>query len=334
MIVYNYVEERDRPSSVLAPCLPPQTSLEPASRELETTSPTLFQSSTCQTTMAVLSKDLSPGPALYAWLVRNLLPKLGERWTFAALTSLYHDVFVFIPFNAALFAADRLGLFEASRIQPGKHPERTLIKEALRDLFVGHFLVNPVLAGLVVWPLFKNRMVSLSESVKTFPSWKEFLLHFLVFIAVEDTIFYWTHRLLHESKWLYRNIHKQHHRFKTNVGIASEWANPVESLLGNTLPTLIGPYLMKSHPYTMFSWIAYRVLETINAHSGYNLKWVPFNWFPAVLGGADRHDFHHSHNVGAYGSQTKFWDWICGTDKAYWEWRRGKGASVQEDKTD
>lgn len=33
-----------------------------------------------------------------------------------------------------------------------------------------------------------------------------------------------------------------------------------------------------------------------------------------------RHDFHHSHNVGAYGTMTCFWDWICGTDKAYREY--------------
>ena len=29
------------------------------------------------------------------------------------------------------------------------------------------------------------------------------------------------------------------------------------------------------------------------------------------------HDFHHSHNIGAFGTMTCFWDWVCGTDKAY-----------------
>lgn len=154
---------------------------------------------------------------------------------------------------------------------------------------------------------------------------KQFLLHFLAFIAIEDTLFYWSHRLLHTRTFY--GIHKQHHSFKQNVGIASEWANPIESLLGNTLPTLLGPFIMKSHPLTMLSWIAYRVTETINAHSGYNLPFVPFNWWP--MGGADRHDFHHSNNVGSFGSQTQFWDWVCQTDRPYKESRRlqkeGKG---------
>jgi len=47
---------------------------------------------------------------------------------------------------------------------------------------------------LVVWALYKNH-------------WKTFV--FVIFWA--DFHFYWIHRLLHESKWLYHNVHKVHH---------------------------------------------------------------------------------------------------------------------------
>jgi len=43
-----------------------------------------------------------------------------------------------------------------------------------------------------------------------------------------------------------------------------------------------------------------------------------------MQGGPDRHDFHHSHNVGNFGSFFIFWDWICGTDYKYRAWIESK----------
>ncbi|KAI9033234.1 fatty acid hydroxylase superfamily-domain-containing protein [Hyaloraphidium curvatum] len=257
---------------------------------------------------------------LYAAVLTRLLP-LGEKWAFAGLITVYHTFLVFAPVNALLFLIDHKGWLERYRIQPAKYPPKELILQALRDVSLSHLFISPLLAGIVLYPIFKSRMVPLAESLTKYPSWKEFLTQFAAFIAIEDTLFYWSHRLLH-TKYLYAKIHKQHHKFKQNVGIASEWANPIESLLGNTLPTMIGPLIMKSHPFTTMSWIAYRVLETINAHSGYDIPIIPFNWWPS--GGAARHDHHHRVNVGSFGSQTVFWDAICGTDASFRESQKRK----------
>ena len=45
-----------------------------------------------------------------------------------------------------------------------------------------------------------------------------------------DFMFYWTHRLLH-SKWLYKTVHKQHHLFRTSVGVAASYQHAVEGLI-------------------------------------------------------------------------------------------------------
>jgi hypothetical protein len=123
--------------------------------------------------MGALSKEavaLSPLASLYSTLVNRLLPVLGEKWTFAALVTLYHDAFIFIPLNALLFLIDRKGWFERWRIQKGKYPPNDLIRRAAKDLAVSHLLVNPLLAGLVLYPVFKDRMPTLADSVKVIGS--------------------------------------------------------------------------------------------------------------------------------------------------------------------
>ena len=97
--------------------------------------------------------------------------------------------------------------------------------------------------------------------------------------------------------------------------IASEYTHPVESLLGNILPVIAGPMLLSSHLPTVSLWVVIRLLKTSDAHSGYNFPFSPFNMgFP--FNEARRHDFHHSANIGSFGSFFVVWDRLCGTDKA------------------
>jgi sterol desaturase/sphingolipid hydroxylase (fatty acid hydroxylase superfamily) len=78
---------------------------------------------------------------------------------------------------------------------------------------------------------------------------------------------------------------------------------------------------MSSHVQVLWLWLFIRLLETVDAHSGYRFPLSPFHLLP-FQGGADRHDFHHSHNVGCFGSFTIFWDWLCGTDAKFLEFKR------------
>ena len=121
------------------------------------------------------------------------------------------------------------------------------------------------------------------------------------------------------------HIHKQHHEFKANVGIAAEYFHPVEDLF-NIIPMITGPLLLKMHFCTFMVWIVIRISEIVDAHSGYALPFSIWEISLRLQGGADRHEFHHSHNKGSYGSFTKFWDWMFNTDAAYYEWKAKKSA--------
>ena len=92
---------------------------------------------------------------------------------------------------------------------------------------------------------------------------------------------------------------------------------------------MIGALVMNSHPITLWLWIILRICETLEAHSGYDFPYSPFHFF-SWQGGSARHDFHHSHNVGCYGSFTIFWDWICGTDKQFLEWKKGQNVKKED----
>jgi sterol desaturase/sphingolipid hydroxylase (fatty acid hydroxylase superfamily) len=136
--------------------------------------------------------------------------------------------------------------------------------------------------------------------------------------VVDDTLFYWAHRGLHESKWLYRNVHKKHHEFHFSIGLGTEYAHPLEDLLSNVLPPFAGPFLLGSHITVCICFFAIKLWQSIDAHSGFRMPFPMTPW--NILPGMDcvgAHDFHHSHNTGNYGGFFMFWDWLCGTDLTY-----------------
>lgn len=72
----------------------------------------------------------------------------------------------------------------------------------------------------------------------------------------------------------------------------------------------------KIHFITLNAWILMRVIETKDAHCGFEF---PFSMFKAIpfTTGAAFHNFHHLKNVGNYATFTRIWDGLFGTDKEY-----------------
>jgi sterol desaturase/sphingolipid hydroxylase (fatty acid hydroxylase superfamily) len=252
-----------------------------------------------------------------------MLDKLGldDRIIFTIGTVGVH-LFIFWTLNTLLFIFYRFNLFPERRIQGLVQPSTELWNAAMINCLKNHFIVQPI-ATYFMYPLFVYFGMKIRGPI---PGFIVFMRDFAISIILNDTLFYWAHRMFHH-KLIYKHIHKQHHLFKTNIGIASEYAHPVEDIVANLIPTLIGCLIMGSHALVLWAWLALRISETVDAHSGYNFQFSPFSFFP-FQGGAERHDFHHSNNVGCYGSFTIFWDYIMGTDAAFLEFqRKGKETS-------
>lgn len=141
----------------------------------------------------------------------------------------------------------------------------------------------------------------------------EFFLNFAFFLVIEDTVAYFGHRGLHH-KSIYSYIHKIHHNYKHTVSISSEYAHPIEYLINNIFPTIAGPLILgsKTHLVSVLAWTAYRTLEAIDLHCGYEFPWTPFG-IPFMSGGEEYHDFHHIYFQNNYGAFFTFWDSVFGT---------------------
>lgn len=62
-----------------------------------------------------------------------------------------------------------------------------------------------------------------------------------------------------------------------------------------------------------------RVGESLDSHSGYEFSWSPYRLLP-LSGSASYHDFHHSTNIGNYGSYFTFWDTLFKTNTVYFKY--------------
>ncbi len=166
------------------------------------------------------------------------------------------------------------------------------------------------------------------EGCAAMPSFWWGCLSIVIFVLIEETGFYWTHRLVHWGP-LYRWIHKIHHTFTSRTcsrhrpytcapaltrmfaaaAMGAKYAHPIEHLLSNVGPLMLGPVLLSSHPLLHCAWFMAGLFQTTIVHSGYHLEWF--------LPHAAIHDWHHEYHQECFSTEIAIWDNICGTNKVY-----------------
>ena len=138
-------------------------------------------------------------------------------------------------------------------------------------------------------------------------------------MIVEDAFFYQSHRLLH-STWMYKSIHKIHHEIDITFSLAATHTHPVEYVIGNIIPMMVGPAILdyRMHRASMFGWFFIRIGEGIDGHCGYSFPWNPYRVLPGVVDD-DYHFFHHFQNIGNYSSFFSLWDTVFGTNSEFYK---------------
>ena len=180
------------------------------------------------------------------------------------------------------------GPMQTKKLQPKQH----LSSRELVDVFLLSAFNMVVVAPYMCCPLFEllwdylhpDQRLSVSSPFE----WKRELAILPFNMLVNEVTFYGAHYALHQP-FLYRTIHKVHHRFHAPTAMAAAYAHPLEFIFGNVLCIGLGPILSNAHPYAAFAWFSAAMLSTCKGHSGYN-----------VLNAAT-HDAHHQYTTYNYG---------------------------------
>ena len=149
-----------------------------------------------------------------------------------------------------------------------------------------------------------------------------------------DMFHYVAHRALHWGP-LYKNIHKLHHEFSAPIGLAAEYAHPLEVLI-LAQGTISGPFLYcvfrnDLHILTVYLWITLRLFQAVDAHSGYDFPWSLRHFLP-FWAGADHHDYHHMAFTNCYSTSFRWWDYLLGTDNKYHAYKARIAAAKPENR--
>ena len=190
------------------------------------------------------------------------------------------------------------------KVQPGKHQplEPALLRKAFVRVAFNWLLINIPLA----WFGYGVYTAVSGPVVRPLPSGAEILLHLVGCVAVEEVLFYYSHRLFHMPLF-YQHVHKIHHEWRAPIAMTAVYAHPLEHLLSNLTPVLAGPHVVGAHIVTTWLWIAIALFSTVSSHSGYHLPFMP---------SPESHDYHHAVFNNNYGA-TGILDWLHGTDKDF-----------------
>ena len=137
---------------------------------------------------------------------------LSDRLVFV-LGTCFINIFLFWGYNLILFLFYKFKLFKQFQSQPDAPVDTSLIWQNIRDYLITQFVGLPITTYLLF-----NSFVYFGMTVRgPIPTVSVVLRDLLVALILADIIGYWTHRALHH-KSIYKYVHKQHHKYKVNVG--------------------------------------------------------------------------------------------------------------------
>ena len=141
-----------------------------------------------------------------------------------------------------------------------------------------------------------------------------FVWQLVLIFLIDDLYFYFYHSALH-TKFLYKHIHKTHHRSTMPIPMEYIFTHPLEWFIGAIGP-FIGLVVIASFSeiniYAFWAMSALRNLHELDIHSG--IKSSKITSLIPFYGTTEHHDLHHSKNRGNYASTFTLWDKVFGTE--------------------
>lgn len=259
----------------------------------------------------------------YNYLLDNYSPFTITTW----FSVILHEV-VYFGLCLPGFLAQFIPFMKRFKIQQDKPETFAQQWKCFQLLMFSHFCIQ---MPLIFGTYYYLHYMGIPYDYKSIPRWYVLLGQLMGSLIIEDTWHYFVHQLLHHRR-LYKYVHKVHHNFQAPFGMVAEYAHPVETLVLGT-GFFIGLWVFCTHLVMIWAWMAFRLLETIEVHSGYDFPYLnPLNLVPGYAG-ARFHDFHHKNFNGNYASSFRWWDWLFGTDRQYKEFLAQQEETMATKKT-
>lgn len=178
-------------------------------------------------------------------------------------------------------------------------------------------------AGIVAWGWQERGWTRVYSDVGDYPLWW-LPASVLVYLALHDTWFYWTHRWMHRPR-LYKIAHAVHHASRPPTAWAAMSFHPLEAVTGAVvIPVLV--FVVPIHIAALGAVLAVMTLMGVTNHMGWEMfpKWLVHGPAGRWLITASHHELHHQKYRCNYGLYFRFWDRICGTDAGFGDFARAR----------
>ncbi|GAA0143427.1 oxidase [Lithospermum erythrorhizon] len=216
------------------------------------------------------------------------------------------------------------GGFDNYRLHSRKEEdEKNLVpkKEVVKGV-----LVQQAVQAVVATLLFAVTGSDVETKDDQLPSIFVIARQFLIAMFVLDTWQYFMHRYMHQNKFLYRNIHSQHHRLIVPYAFGALYNHPVEGLILDTIGGALSFLLSGMSPRLSIFFFSFATLKTVDDHCG---LWLPGNLFHIFFrNNSAYHDIHHQLYGTKYNYSQPFfitWDKILGTYMPFTLQKRADG---------
>lgn len=150
------------------------------------------------------------------------------------------------------------------------------------------------------------------------PSLGRLMLEFVAIVVLHDAYFYWAHRAMH-TRWLFRHVHRLHHKSRTPTPWAAYAFAPPEAILeACILP--FSALLLPMHKFTVLLFVTHMIIRNVIGHAGIEL--FPTWWLRAPflrhITTTTHHDLHHWHGGYNYGLYFTWWDRWMGSEHPHY----------------
>ncbi|MEM6649706.1 MAG: sterol desaturase family protein [Pseudomonadota bacterium] len=220
----------------------------------------------------------------------------------------------YILFSGIFWAAiwgrpeEKVGGTRLAKIRP---PGKTMWREAKTSMAVSLIYAVPAAVLIHMWKQGGTAIYNDWSMVRDI-IWAPISL--LIYLALHDTYFYWTHRGMHHPK-LYAATHQTHHLSKQPTPWAAFSFHPWEAVISAWfIPALA--FVIPMHIGVFLFLLTLMTFNAVANHSGWEI-W-PKRFLDGPLGRhlitARHHNLHHTRFQRNYGLYFRFWDRWMGTD--------------------